>query len=171
MIVKGDHAMGNESKLLERTGSYQFSRIVIGKLKIGADLLEGIKEIARQEKIRTGVILAGLGALSKGVFRNAKIMPPDYKMKDEYRVYLELEKTMELVSLPGWIATKENGEIDVHAHFTTSLVMDDKIVSMGGHLTTGTIASIKVIIVIGVIDDAKIKAAIDPNINQSEIYF
>ena len=46
--------MGNESKLLERTGSYQFSRIVIGKLKIGADLLEGIKEIARQEKIRTG---------------------------------------------------------------------------------------------------------------------
>ena len=98
-------------------------------------------------------------------------MPPDFKMKDEYRLYLELEKTMELVSLPGWIATKENGEIDVHAHFTTSLVMDDKIVSMGGHLTTGTIASIKVIIVIGVIDDPKIKAAIDPNINQSEIYF
>ena len=95
-------------------------------------------------------------------------MPPDFKMKDEYRVYLELEKTMELVSLPGWIATKENGEIDVHAHFTTSLVMDDKIVSMGGHLTTGTIASIKVIIVIGVIDDPKVKAAIDPNINQTK---
>ncbi len=160
-----------DSKLLERTGSFQFSRIVIGKLKVGTDLLEGIKEIARQEKIRTGVILSGLGALSKGVFRNAKIMPPDYKMKDEYRVYLELEKAMELVSLPGWIATKESGEIEVHAHFTASLVLDDKIVTMGGHLTSGTIASIKVIIVIGVIEDSRIKAAVDPNINQNEIYF
>jgi predicted DNA-binding protein with PD1-like motif len=160
-----------DSKLLERTGSFQFSRIVMGKLKVGTDLLEGIKEIARQEKIRAGVILSGLGALSKGVFRNAKIMPPDYKMKDEYRVYLELEKTMELVSLPGWIATKENGDIEVHAHFTASLVLDDKIVTMGGHLTSGTIASIKVVIVIGVIEDSRIKAAVDPNINQSEIYF
>ena len=163
--------MDRDSKLLERTGSFQFSRIVMGKLKVGTDLLEGIKEIARQEKIRTGVILSGLGALSKGVFRNAKIMPPDYKMKDEYRVYLELEKTMELVSLPGWIATKENGDIEVHAHFTASLVLDDKIVTMGGHLTSGTIASIKVVIVIGVIEDSRIKAAVDPNINQSEIYF
>jgi predicted DNA-binding protein with PD1-like motif len=163
--------MDRDSKLLERTGSFQFSRIVMGKLKVGTDLLEGIKEIARQEKIRTGVILSGLGALSKGVFRNAKIMPPDYKMKDEYRVYLELEKTMELVSLPGWIATKENGDIEVHAHFTASLVLDDKIATMGGHLTSGTIASIKVVIVIGVIEDSRIKAAVDPNINQSEIYF
>lgn len=163
--------MDRDSKLLERTGSFQFSRIVMGKLKVGTDLLEGIKEIARQEKIRTGVILSGLGALSKGVFRNAKIMPLDYKMKDEYRVYLELEKTMELVSLPGWIATKENGDIEVHAHFTASLVLDDKIVTMGGHLTSGTIASIKVVIVIGVIEDSRIKVAVDPNINQSEIYF
>ena len=76
--------MGNESKLLERTGSYQFSRIVIGKLKIGADLLEGIKEIARQEKIRTGVILAGLGALSKGVFQKCQDHAPGFQ--DEGRV-------------------------------------------------------------------------------------
>ena len=160
-----------DSKLLERTGSYQFSRIVMGKLKVGADLLEGIREIARKEEIRSGVILSGLGALKKAVFRNAKMMPPDFKMDDKYRVYVDLEKTMELVSLPGWIATRDNGEVDVHAHFMTSLVVDDKIVTMGGHLTTGTVASIKVVIVIGVIDDAKVKAAIDPNVNQSEIYF
>ena len=160
-----------DSKLLERTGSYQFSRIVMGKLKVGADLLEGIREIARKEGIRSGVILSGLGALKKAVFRNAKVMPPDFKMDDKYRVYVDLEKTMELVSLPGWIATRDNGEVDVHAHFMASLVVDDKIVTMGGHLTTGTLASIKVVIVIGVIDDAKVKAAIDPNINQSEIYF
>ena len=163
--------MERDSKLVERTGSYQFSRIVMGKLKIGADLLEGIKEIARQERIRSGVILSGLGALEKAVFRNAKVMPPDFKMEDKYRVYVDLEKPMELVSLPGWIATRENGEIEVHAHFTASVVVDDRIVTMGGHLTSGTLASIKVVIAIGVIDDPDIKAAIDPRINQTEIFF
>ena len=162
--------MERDSKLVERTGSYQFSRIVMGKLKIGADLLEGIKEIARQERIRTGVILSGLGALEKAVFRNAKVMPPDFKMEDKYRVYVDLEKPMELVSLPGWIATRENGEIEVHAHFTASVVVDGRIVTMGGHLTSGTLASIKVVIVIGVIDDPDIRAAIDPSINQTEIF-
>jgi len=163
--------MERDSKLVERTGSYQFSRIVMGKLKIGADLLEGIKEIARQERIRTGVILSGLGALEKAVFRNAKVMPPDFKMEDKYRVYVDLKKPMELVSLPGWIATRENGEIEVHAHFTASVVIDDRIVTMGGHLTSGTLASIKVVIAIGVIDDPDIRAAIDPGVNQTEIFF
>jgi len=163
--------MERDSKLVERTGSYQFSRIVMGKLKIGADLLEGIKEIARQERIRTGVILSGLGALEKAVFRNAKVMPPDFKMEDKYRVYVDLKKPMELVSLPGWIATRENGEIEVHAHFTASVVVDDRIVTMGGHLTSGTLASIKVVIAIGVIDDPDIRAAIDPGVNQTEIFF
>lgn len=163
--------METDSKLLERTASVQISRVVMGKLRIGGDLLEGIKELARQEGIRTGVILSGLGALQKAVFRNAKVMPPDYKMEDKYRIYLELEQPMELVSLPGWIATKENGEIEVHAHFTASLVIDDKVVTLGGHLTPGTIASIKVIIVIGVIEDSHIQAALDPKINQMEIFF
>ena len=163
--------MEGDSKFLERTASVQIGRVVMGKLRIGVDLLEGIKELAKREGIRTGVILSGLGALKKAVFRNAKFMPPDYKMKDEYRIFLDLEQPMELVSLPGWIATKENGDIEVHAHFSASLVMEDKVVTLGGHLVPGTITSIKVVIVIGVIEDSRFKAAVDPGINQTEIYF
>ena len=157
--------------LLERTASTKISRIVMAKLKIGIDLLEGIKEIAHKENIHTGVILSGLGALQKAVFRNAKVMPPDHKMEDKYRIFLDINQPMELVSLPGWIATRENGEIEVHAHFTASYVKDDQVVTLGGHLTQGTITSIKVIITIGVIDDASFKAAVDPVINQVEIFF
>ena len=163
--------MDCDSKFLERTASVQISRVVMGKMRIGVDSLEGIKELAKQERIRTGVILSGLGALKKAVFRNAKVMPPDYRMEDKYRIYLDLEQPMELVSLPGWIATKEDGEIEVHAHFSASLVMDDKIVTLGGHLTPGTLASIKVVIMVGVIEDGHIKAALDPKINQTEIFF
>jgi hypothetical protein len=49
--------------------------------------------------------------------------------------------------------------------------MDDKVVTLGGHLTPGTLASIKVVIMVGVIEDGHIKAALDPKINQTEIFF
>ena len=163
--------MEGSTELLERSGEFQIRRVVVGKLKIGVDLREGIMELVKREKIKSGVYLSALGALKKAVFRNAKIMPPDYKMEDKYRVFVEIDHPLELVSLPGWIATKETGEPEVHAHFTASTVIDDKIVTFGGHLTNGTITSIKCVIVIGVIDDARIRAANDPAINQTEIYW
>jgi len=163
--------MEGQAELLERSGSAQISRVVIGKLKIGVDLLEGIRELVRKEGIRSGVILSGIGALQKAVFRNAKIMPPNYKMEDKYRVYVELDQPSELVSMPGWIATRENGEPEIHAHFTASTVVNEHVVTLGGHLTKGTITSIKCVVIIGVIDDARFRAANDPAINQMEIYF
>jgi len=45
-----------------------------GEVEDEVDLLEGIKDLARREGIRTGVILSGLGALSKAVLRNLKII-------------------------------------------------------------------------------------------------
>ncbi len=163
--------MDNQAELLERSTSAAISRVVIGKLKIGVDLLEGIKELVKREGVRSGVILSGLGALQKAVFRNAKTIPPDYKMEDKYRVYVELDQPLELVSMPGWIATPESGEPEIHAHFTASTVINERIVTLGGHLTNGTITSIKCVVVIGVIDDARIRAVKDPNVGSMEIYF
>ena len=68
--------MEETSPYLEGIGHGKIGRIVVGKFKIGVDLLEGIEELAKAESIRTGVILSGIGALEKGVFRNAKVIPP-----------------------------------------------------------------------------------------------
>ncbi|GAI03925.1 unnamed protein product, partial [marine sediment metagenome] len=125
----------------------------------------------KRENIRTGVILSGIGALEKGVFRNAKVIPPDYKMEDKYRLFVDIEKPLELVSLGGWIATTRNGELNIHAHFLATTIIDDEIVSLGGHLTKGTITSIKVVVVIGAIEDTNIKAALDPKVNQINVDF
>ena len=157
------------TKLLERSGAFQINRVVIGKLKIGVDLREGILELVKKEGIKSGVFLSGLGALAKAVFRNAKVIPPNYKMDDQYRIYREVNHPLELVSLPGWIATKKDGEIEIHVHFTASTVIDNEIVTFGGHLTEGTITSIKCVIIIGVIDEPKIFAAKDPIVDQTEI--
>ena len=163
--------MENVSSLLEGVGRGQMNRIVMGKLKMDIDLLEGIKELAKKERVQTGVILSAVGALKKAIFRNLKILPPDLKVEQHHRVYLELEQPMEIVSLTGWMATKEDGEIEVHAHLSASTVVQGQVTTVGGHLTSGVITSIKVVVVIGVIEESNIRAGLDPRINQIDVRF
>ncbi len=154
---------------LEGIGKGSLSRVVMGKLAMGIDLLGGIEELVKKERIKTGVILSGIGALKKAIFRNLKILPPGLKVEDRHRLYLELEQPMEIVSLTGWIATKGNGEPEIHAHFSASTVINDQIVTLGGHLTPGTITSVKVVVTLGVIENTDIRADLDPRLNQIDI--
>jgi predicted DNA-binding protein with PD1-like motif len=163
--------MGNVLGLLEGIGNGRIDRIVMGKLRMDIDLLQGIEELVKREGVRTGVILSGIGALKKATFRNLKVLPPDLKVEKHHRLYLELEQPMEIVSLTGWMATREDGEAEVHAHFSASTVMEDKVVTLGGHLIPGTLTSVKVVIVIGVIEESNIIAGLDPRINQMDVRF
>ena len=163
--------MGNGSSLLEGTGRGRMTRIVMGKLKMDVDLLEGITELARKEGIQTGIILSAVGALKKAVFRNLKVLPPDLKIERHHRLYLDLEQPMEIVSLTGWIATREDGEIEVHAHFSASTVVREQVSTLGGHLISGVITSVKVVVAIGVIEESNIRAGLDPRTNQTDVRF
>jgi predicted DNA-binding protein with PD1-like motif len=158
--------MGN---LLEGIGRGQMNRIVMGKLGMDIDLLEGIKELAKREKVQTGIILSAVGALKKAIFRNLRILPPDLKIEKHHRLYFELEQPMEIVSLTGWMATNEDRDLEVHAHLSASTVIQDQIITLGGHLTSGIITSVKVVVVIGVIEESNIKVGLDPRINQTDI--
>jgi len=154
---------------LEGVGTGRIQRIVMGKLKVDVDLLKGIEELVRREKIHSGVILSAVGALKKATFRNLKVLPSDFKVHTHHRLYLDLEQPMEIVSLTGWIAPLEDGTPELHAHFSASTVMGDTVVTLGGHLTPGTITSIKVVVVIGVIEESNIRASIDPRLNQTDV--
>jgi predicted DNA-binding protein with PD1-like motif len=161
--------MGNALGLLEGIGKGRIDRIVMGKLGMDIDLLEGIEELVKHEKVQTGVILSAVGALKKATFRNLKVLPPDLKIEKHHRLYLDLEQPMEIVSLTGWVATKKDGDLEVHAHFSASTVMENQVVTFGGHLTPGVITSIKVVVVIGVIEESNIRAGLDPRINQIDV--
>jgi len=163
--------MENVLSLLEGIGKGRIDRIVMGKLRMDIDLWGGIHELAKKEKVQTGIILSAVGALKKATFRNLKVLPPDLKVEKRHRLYLELEQPMEIVSLTGWIATREDGEAEVHAHFSASTVIQDRVTTLGGHLTPGIITSIKVVIVIGVIEESNIIAGLDPRINQMDVRF
>jgi len=163
--------MGSVADLLEGIGRGKMDRIVMGKFKMDIDLLEGVQELAKKEGIRTGVILSAVGALRKATFRNLKILPPDLKVENHHRLYLELEQPMEIVSLTGWMATKEDEDLEVHAHFSASTVMEGKVVTLGGHLIPGVITSVKVVVVIGVIEETNIRAGLDSRINQIDVKY
>lgn len=158
-------------ELLEGVGRGKIGRIVLGKLAMNVDLLRGIEELIKRESIHTGVILSGIGALKKATFRNLKTLPPDLKVEKQHRLYLDLEQPMEIVSLTGWIATGENEEPEIHAHFSVSTVINDQVVTFGGHLTPGAITSVKVVVVIGVIEDTNIRGVLDPRLDQVDVSF
>ena len=58
---------------LESIGSQNIERFVQFRVKPDADLLAAIEEAIEAEGIRTGVIVSGLGALKKAVFRNLRV--------------------------------------------------------------------------------------------------
>ena len=105
---------------LSQIGSQAVQRMVQFRARPDAPLLAAIEEAVRAESIGAGVIVSGLGALKKAVFRNLKHFPPRFPITPDDRLYLEVAKPMELVSLTGWIAPREDGAPEIHAHFAAS---------------------------------------------------
>ena len=116
------------------------------------------------------MIVSGLGALKKAVFRNLKHFPAQFPVTPDDRLYLEVSKPMELVSLKGWVASREDGAPEIHAHFAASLVKDDTVVTMGGHLTDETICGIKVVVAILVVAPENVRAAMDPETQTLDLF-
>ena len=140
-------ANDNEHKI------FDLNKVIQIKVTQKSDLLLALYESLKRAKVTSGVILGGVGALEKCVFRNLKVYPTQFPITDEERLFLSVEKPLELISLTGWVGEKPNGEPEVHAHFSASFVENNVVKTYGGHLTEGTIASIKVAVTIGVFEE------------------
>ena len=147
-----------DNSLLEGLGSGRLEKIVVARMKVGVDLLGGIQEAVQRERIEKGVFITGVGALQRAVFRNLREFPKEFPVSDENRLYLEISYPLELVSLTGHISPKENGQTNIHVHFSASTVSGNTVVTLGGHLTEGTITSIKVAIAIAVVEEIPMKS-------------
>jgi uncharacterized protein len=138
-----------QGSLLEGTSSGSFKRIIMARIPIGVDLLEAIREVVKREHIQKGLILMGIGALSKATFRNLKVFPKEYPITAKDRIYFEVEQPLELVSLGGYIVPSLSGQPHVHAHFSASTVVGETIATYGGHLEKGAITHVKAAVAIG----------------------
>jgi len=107
--------------------AYETGKVVMAGLPHDSDLLGAITDLARENNIEVGTIMA-IGAVKK-----ARIGYYDQSAR-EYREQ-DIEEPMEISSCLGNISLKD-GEIFVHAHINLA---DREGRVMGGHLCAGTI--------------------------------
>ena len=103
------------------------SKMYIGKLSHGMDLLEEMKALCIKEDITLGRI-EGIGAVQKariGYYNQAE---------REYQ-YIDLNSHLEITNLVGNVSIKDNKPF-VHGHITLA---DEKGNAFGGHLAQGTV--------------------------------
>ncbi len=139
-------------QILEGISTGRISKIVLARIPVGVDLLEALFEAVKRERIQNGIILMGIGALQKAVFRNLKVFPKEYPVTPQDRIYFEVARPLEIVSLTGYVVPKVNGDPHIHAHFAASTVAGETIATYGGHLDKGTITHIKAAVCIGVLE-------------------
>ena len=118
--------------------SAKFDRVVIVRFKHQADILAGLEQQVKAQKIRNAVILNGVGsvmAVHYHVVSNRSFPSKNTYMEDP-------TKSADIINVSGFVI---NGKI--HPHFT----MADGDKAFGGHLEPGTKAFTFAIITLGVL--------------------
>jgi len=139
--------------LLEGVGRGNMGPLVMARIPVGVDLLEAMEALVLRENMDKAIILMGIGALKKAVFRNLRLLPETYPITPKDRLYCEVEGPLELTSLTGYVVRRRDGSPLVHAHFCASTVREDKVMVYGGHLGAGTITFVKVALVLASLPD------------------
>ena len=120
--------------------SGRFDRVLVLRFKHQADLLAGLENMMKKEKIRNAVILSGIGSVRGYHFHT--VSNREFPSKDVY--VKNPTAPADLVNMNGYIIDGR-----VHAHVTFS--NPDK--AFGGHLEWGTEVFTFAIVTVGVLDD------------------
>ena len=100
------------------------------RLRRGTDLLKAIEEFCAEKNIKAGVVLSGVGCVTKARVRDA----------GGVRI-VDIDEPMEIVSLTGTVSEKR-----CHLHISFS---KENLSVVGGHLTEGCIINTTCELVIG----------------------
>lgn len=104
------------------------------RLRRGADLLQSIEAFCAEHQIRAGVLLSGVGCVTKASIRDAGGVN-----------IVSIDEAMEIVSLMGTVSEKR-------CHLHVSFAKEDLSV-IGGHLVAGCIINTTCELVIGELRD------------------
>jgi predicted DNA-binding protein with PD1-like motif len=118
----------------------QFQRVVLLRFKFKTDLLAGIKEMVKQEKIKNAVILSGIGSVRSYSYHattNREFPSMDTFVKNP-------NASADIAGMNGYVIGGR-----VHAHIT--FANPDKC--FGGHLEPGTEVFAFAVVTLGVLDD------------------
>jgi len=114
-------------------------RVVLVRLKYNTDLLGGLQQVVKDEKIKNAVILSGVGSVTRYHVHAVSNTTLPAKL-----AYSEHAGPMDLIAVNGYVF---DGRI--HAHIT----MTDDQKAFGGHLHEGTTVFTFAVVTLGVLDD------------------
>lgn len=127
-------------------------KTICKRLHRGDDLLESICRLASEHNIQAGVILSGVGCISKGRVRDASGV-----------TIRDIPEHCEIVSLNGTVSAQR-----CHIHIALS---KEDLSTIGGHLTKGCIINTTCELVIGVLDGWTIDVELDAQTGYDELIF
>jgi len=122
------------------------------RLRRGDDLLESIKALAREKHIQAGVVLSGVGCISRGNVRDASGV-----------TIREIQDHCEIVSLNGTVSAQR-----CHLHIALSR---EDLTTLGGHLCTGCIVNTTCELVIAELPGICYGVEFDPETGYDELIF
>ena len=120
------------------------------RLKRGADLLQSIEEFCIKNKIKAGVVLSGVGCVTKARVRDASGVN-----------IVDIDEHMEIVSLMGTVSEKR-----CHLHISFS---KEDLSVIGGHLVAGCIINTTCELVIGELEDCAYDVEFDEETGYNEL--
>lgn len=122
------------------------------RLKRGEDLMESIKALCKRKNIRAGVVLSGVGCISRGRIRDASGVN-----------IRQISEHCEIVSLNGTVSARR-----CHIHIALS---KEDLSTIGGHLCTGCIVNTTCELVIGELPGIVYDVEADPETGYDELIF
>jgi predicted DNA-binding protein with PD1-like motif len=121
--------------------SGNFERVLVFRFKYDTDLLAGMEKLIKEQKIRNGVVLSGIGALRNYATHHVS----NRTLPNKVMVEKDPTTSADIISMNGYIV---DGKL--HAHMT--LATEGK--AFGGHLDPGNKVFIYAIVTIGVLPDS-----------------
>ena len=118
----------------------QFERVVVLRFKNQADLLAGLERMVKEQKIRNGVILSGIGSVRS--YQYHTVSNSTFPSKNTF--VKNPAGPADIVSMNGYVIDGR-----VHAHVTFA----DPDKAFGGHLEPGTSVFTFAVVTVGVFKD------------------
>jgi predicted DNA-binding protein with PD1-like motif len=97
--------------------SGRFGKVVPVRLRPGTDVMDGLKHVCAQHKIKHAAILMGIGSLRQLSFQ-VLIPKAETKLGAGYTEPMVVQGPVEILSLQGVVFQSEEGEMLLHVHGT-----------------------------------------------------
>lgn len=135
-------------------------RVVALRMSPGEDVLLGLEKVCKENNIKDGFILTGIGSLANAKFFDP-VELPDKKAGYGYSDPICMDGPIEILSLSGMICHDSDGTILLHVHYALS---DKDGNAFGGHLIEGNKVLLTCDVLIAEVDGIEMGRAFDPDL-------